>query len=88
MRGEMYSRLATAPFVSPSATRWRGDDDGGDHIEQFLAEDGSRAKATAKPGTPRSDHADREKPYAGSDRIGSSAFPALFRPVLEVAQSR
>jgi hypothetical protein len=39
----MYSRLATTPFVSPSAIRWRGDDDG-DHIEQFLAEDGSRAR--------------------------------------------
>lgn len=69
MCGEMYSRLATAPFVSLSAARRHGDNDGGDHIEQFLAEDGSRAKVTAKPGTSRSDHADREKPYAGSDRI-------------------
>jgi hypothetical protein len=44
--GEMCSRLATAPFVRPSAARRRGDNDGGDQIEQFLAEDGPRAEMT------------------------------------------
>ena len=48
--GQMYGRLATVAFVSPSTTRWDGDDD--DHIEQLLAEDGSKATVTAKPGTP------------------------------------
>jgi hypothetical protein len=66
--GKMCSLLAAAPFVSPSATSWHGDDDG-DHIGQFPSEDGSRAKVSAEPGTPGSDHADREKPYVGSDRI-------------------
>lgn len=65
--GQMCSRLAAAPFVSPSATRWHGDD--GDHIGQFPAEDGSKAKVTAEPGTPGSDYADREKPYVDSNRI-------------------
>jgi hypothetical protein len=42
--GKMDSRLAAAPFVSPSAATRRGDNHSGDHIEQFSAEDGSRAE--------------------------------------------
>ena len=56
------------PVPGRAGAGWRGDPDG-DDIEQFLAEDGSRAKVTAKPGTPRLDHADREKAHVGSDRI-------------------
>jgi hypothetical protein len=55
-------------ILAEGGAGWRGDADG-DDIEEFLAEDGSRAKVTAKPGTPRLDHADWEKPQVGSDRI-------------------
>lgn len=85
----MDSRLAAAPFVITPATRWRGDGDGGEHIEQFLAEDGSRAKVTAKPSTPRSDHADRENPYVGSDRIALNlrAVRRSIAPAINRAES-
>jgi hypothetical protein len=81
------SRLATAPFARPQATKWRGNDDDGEHIEQFPAEDGSRAKVTAKPGTPGSDP-DRENPYAAAtELLNMRAVRWPIAPAIDRAES-